>query len=217
MNIFNMLRNFYQRLLSYGKLSEELARVKAELKLVKRERTILARTLAENNVELERIIDQIRELEDALKPPAPPTELQSINRMPAEMSLREVFGNCLIYGLDDNVNDVPLLSDLLKFVEQAGVYNMVWTPDRTDCDNFTRGLKGLLALAPGWGGIIALDLQFERPLPPFGAEYHSEFLTLAIEDGIMRWFVIEGQEKEIYEIASEMFAPDTGNRVTLIK
>jgi len=207
----------------YGnaELRRKLEQKKAELKVSKSENLALIAKVSVLQHENVGLTDRVAELEDELAPPDPPSYLEEIDRVASEASLRAVVGNKLIYGLDDNVNDVPLLTEVLRFLDQAGIYLMKWTPERRDCDNFTRAGKGRFAEAEGWGGVIALDIQFERPLPPFGVEYHSELLILAIDDRgddrVMRWFVIEGQEKELYELAEEMFAPDTGNRVTLIK
>ena len=198
--MIRLLRNFYLRLRNRDAKVNQL---QAKFKLARLENRNLLKEMAK------------------FAPADSPSYLETIDRMLSEVSLREIFGNCLLYGLDDNVNDIPLLSETLDFFDHEGIYRADWLEDRRDCDNFTRAGKGALALASGWGGVIALDLQFERPIPPFGTEFHSELLTLVIDDlgdeRVWQWVVLELQNKREWAYAETMFAPDTGNRVTLIK
>ncbi len=204
-----------------AKLQADKRLVEARLAVCRAAKQVAIDSASELSIANVGLKAEVEDLKAELAPPDPPSYLEEIDRMLSEVSLREIFGNCLLYGLDDNVNDIPPLSDTLAFFERAGIYLADWLEERRDCDNFTRAGKGRLAMAPGWGGVIALDIQFERPIPPFGTEFHSELLMLCVDDRdadrVWRWFVFELQENRVYADAAIMFAPGTGNRVTLIK
>lgn len=132
----------------------------------------------------------------------PPTSLVKISREELEADIRAACGDCQIF-LPDKVFDIATVNDMRLAILEAAVHEMDFIPERQDCDDFTRKLKGLL-VCPGWSGTPALDVWFVHPqIGP-----HSQFLTdLRDENGVRRIYLIEGQVRsaDAFELAIEMF------------
>lgn len=213
--MLRFLRHLYRAtkgfLEAVRELEVEVSDLKVQLRLAQEEATAWCQRVGELHTENQHLRSQIRNLTKSI---APPSEQYDMSNTELEALLREVCGNILIY-LGDIEYKITTLSEMKRFVEEAGVYEMEWKAEAPDCDDFTRKLKGEL-VCPGWWWQPALDVWFIQS-GPFGGG-HSEFLTPLVDDEDeekpIRLYLIEPQEQELFELADEVFEE---NRPWLIK
>ena len=147
--------------------------------------------------EVERILrgtkEQLRECREGqgetppLPPPANPIE---ITRDQVIGLIDEMHRPVLRY-LDDNLYWMPTVDEYKAVVMYLAVYKYEYVAEKFDCNKFTRALGALTSLQPGWEGTPCFDVQYEHPI----MSYHSEMLTVLMDSGIPKLYIVEGQEE----------------------
>ena len=154
---------------------------------------------------------RITALEDELKPPAPPSEVWPVTGQELLGLLRVIAPSPISIDLADGRYEITTVTEMLRFLNKIKAYDMKYIEDFLDCDDFTRRIRGLL-VCPGWSGIVALDCWFESDRGG-----HSELLTLLVDDREPErpvcLFLIEGQAKDLIELAEEVLLDNGASKV----